>query len=369
MLNPPRIRLMGCKIAPSSFRPHVLARDHLCHWTAPISNTFHSELVRDFTLGDIMQLFNILLVSVEPITRENYGAGLLRFHQFCNSQSIPESCRMPASDNLLALFIASWAGQLQQQRLRIGSLACTCGTICIVHHGMVMPYYTCPQLGVKKLVPESSKCPHRPPVTLEHMHVLYHHLDLSNAFDASIFAVASVAFWSCCRLGELIMSSINSFDPSRHVARSANITHRSPANSISWSAFPIPWSKTPLSTGAKIILSRVDNLTNPMSALNHHISANAIIPPQAPSFAFETASGGWAPMTRPWFLARCNQVWKGAGLLELTGHCFRIGGAMELLLRGVPPDVVAIQGCWKSRAFLEYWCNIDSILPLFLLHT
>lgn len=71
-------------------------------------------------------------------------------------------------------------------------------------------------------------------------------------------------------------------------------------------------------------------------------------------------------MTRSWFLTRCNQVWKSAGLSELTGHCFRIGGATELLLRGVPPDVIAVQGHWKSRAFLEYWSKIDLILPLFV---
>ena len=71
-------------------------------------------------------------------------------------------------------------------------------------------------------------------------------------------------------------------------------------------------------------------------------------------------------MIRPWFLARCNQVWRDAGLLELSGHCFRIGGATELLLRGTPPDVVAVQGRWKSKAFLDYWRRIESILPLFL---
>ena len=71
-------------------------------------------------------------------------------------------------------------------------------------------------------------------------------------------------------------------------------------------------------------------------------------------------------MIRPWFLARCNQVWRDAGLLELSGHCFRIGGATELLLHGTPPDVVAVQGRWKSKAFLDYWRRIESILPLFL---
>lgn len=50
----------------------------------------------------------------------------------------------------------------------------------------------------------------------------------------------------------------------------------------------------------------------------------------------------------------------------MPGHAFRIGGAMELLLQGVPPDVVATQGRWKSQAFLDYWRQINSILPLFI---
>lgn len=107
--------------------------------------------------------------------------------------------------------------------------------------------------------------------------------------------------------------------------------------------------------GADIVASKIDNPTNLVTALDHHLSANSNVPPPAPFVAYETAGGGWAPMTRPWFLACCNQVWRAAGLLELTGHCFQIGGASELLLRGIPPDVVAMQGCWKSRASLEYW--------------
>lgn len=64
----PRKPKKGCEIAQSSFRPHVLARDCLHHWTAPISDTFHSKLVKDFALDDIIQLFNVLLVSIKPKT-------------------------------------------------------------------------------------------------------------------------------------------------------------------------------------------------------------------------------------------------------------------------------------------------------------
>lgn len=108
----PRKPRKGCELVSSSFRPHVLARDRLRHWMAPTSETFHSTLIKDFSIANIVQLFNVLLVSIEPKTWENYGAGLLHFHQFCNSRNVPESHRMLASDNLLALFISSWAGKV-----------------------------------------------------------------------------------------------------------------------------------------------------------------------------------------------------------------------------------------------------------------
>lgn len=39
---------------------------------------------------------------------------------------------------------------------------------------------------------------------------------------------------------------------------------------------------------------------------------------------------------------------------HISGHSFRIGGAVELLLAGVPPEVVAATGNWTSLAFLLY---------------
>ncbi|KAG1791757.1 uncharacterized protein HD556DRAFT_1445111 [Suillus plorans] len=168
------------------------------------------------------------------------------------------------------------------------------------------------------------------------------------------------------RLGELIVVSSKAFDPSRNVAHSAPFVRRSPADGTKYSVLHIPWTKTSHVEGADIILSNIDNITNAFMAIDHHLVANVAVPSNAPFFAYETTDGKWAAMTKPWFLARCNQVWRAANLLELTGHCFRIGGATELLLRGVPPDVVAVQGRWKSRAFLEYWHKIESILPLFV---
>jgi len=131
--------------------------------------------------------------------------------------------------------------------------------------------------------------------------------------------------------------------------------------------YHIPWSKTTGADGADIVLTKINAFNDPVTALRHHLSANATVPDHAPLFAYETADGGWAPMTKPWFMARCTEIWDSVGILDkVLGHGFRIGGATELLLMGTPPDIVAIQGRWKSRAFLKYWRKIELILPIFI---
>lgn len=161
------------------------------------------------------------------------------------------------------------------------------------------------------------------------------------------------------------MPSPGGFDPSRHIGKGAPSTVGMIGGGRSYISVHAPWSKTTKTAGFDIIITDNGELTSPISALRHHQLCNASVPVDAPFFAFETASG-WAPMTRDWFLDRCGEVWTAAGLATLSGHCFRIGGATELLLRGTPPDIVAVQGGWKSRAFLEYWRKIESILPLFI---
>ncbi|KIK96654.1 hypothetical protein PAXRUDRAFT_76958, partial [Paxillus rubicundulus Ve08.2h10] len=66
------------------------------------------------------------------------------------------------------------------------------------------------------------------------------------------------------------------------------------------------------------------------------------------------------------FMFRCNDIWVSTGSPSMPGHALHIGGATELLLQGINPDIVATQGRWKSQAFLEYWRRIESILPLFI---
>jgi hypothetical protein len=52
----------------------------------------------------------VMIHSLDQDTRSNYGTGLVQFTQFCDSINVPESQRMPASEALLAQFIAAFAG-------------------------------------------------------------------------------------------------------------------------------------------------------------------------------------------------------------------------------------------------------------------
>ncbi len=107
-----------------------------------------------------------MLASVTEDTRESYGAGLLRFTQFCDAENVPENARMPASESLLSLFVAKMGAGLVQPptintwlaglglwwRSIIACLRSYCthidslsGTISIQRHGMVAAYCRAPR--------------------------------------------------------------------------------------------------------------------------------------------------------------------------------------------------------------------------------
>jgi hypothetical protein len=69
-------------------------------------------------------------------------------------------------------------------------------------------------------------------------------------------------------------------------------------------------------------------------------------------------------MTKHKFMSFCVDVWAKAGLTHVQGHSFRIGGAVELLLAGVSPEIVAATGGWTLLAFLLYWRRMEEILPM-----
>ena len=98
---------------------------------------------------------------------------------------------------------------------------------------------------------------------------------------------------------------------------------------------------------------------DPLAALSTHLSINNP-PADLPLFSFVCGSS-FRVLSRSRFLAHCNEIWTPLGFPSITGHSFRIGGTTELLVRGVPPDIVKSLGRWSSNSFLRYWRSLENI--------
>ena len=131
-------------------------------------------------------------------------------------------------------------------------------------------------------------------------------------------------------------------------------------------SFDIPWTKTTKELGATVILTarRDGDPLCPVTAFQNHLDVNSSVPPSSTLFAYNSSSGQPKNLLKHKFLTFVTNIWSSAMLAHVLGHSFRIGGAVELLLAGVPPEIVATTGGWTSLAFLLYWRRMDEILPM-----
>lgn len=98
-LQNPRVSQPKNIILLSLYRPAVRADKRLRTWTSPHTSTLSDLRNHNF--------LDVALAALEPTTRKNYGAGLLRYTQFYGNMHVSESNRIPASELLLSQFIAA----------------------------------------------------------------------------------------------------------------------------------------------------------------------------------------------------------------------------------------------------------------------
>jgi len=130
--------------------------------------------------------------------------------------------------------------------------------------------------------------------------------------------------------------------------------------------FDIPWTKSTRELGATVILTACHNSDPlcPVTVFKDHLDVSSSIPASSTLFAYILPSGEPKNLLKHKFLTFVTKIWSYAMLAHVLGHSFRISGAVELLLAGVPPEIVAATGGWTSLAFLLYWHRMDKILPM-----
>jgi hypothetical protein len=121
-----------------------------------------------------------------PNTKSTYAAGTLRFTQFCDTWSIDEEARMPASYPLLCAFIGEYKGRQSGNTIR--SWLSGIRAWHTINH---VPWFgddEWVQLARISANKEGSKHkrPLRAPVSIEHLLALRRALNISTPFHAAV---------------------------------------------------------------------------------------------------------------------------------------------------------------------------------------
>ncbi|KAJ3774000.1 hypothetical protein FB446DRAFT_686865 [Lentinula raphanica] len=346
-------------IIPNPLRPNVRAKDRIHTCSTPYSIQQRSSNIEKYPLDLIESGQKAVSAGLADSTKSSYGAGILRFNQFCDSMGVAENLQMPADETLIIGFVGHHMGS------RSGSCIKSWLSAIQAWHALAgAPWPTDSKL--LKLARKGARIagtkfrrPQRNPITLAYLLALYSSIDSSDPFHSAVWAVACIAFWGCRRLGELTIPSQNGFNPKYHASRSTEFKiARNPDNSFRSISFHIPWTKTTQEEGATIVGTAQTNSLGPfcpVTAVSNYLKANPNIPSKFSLFAYVDSNNRPRNMVKSNFLSFCDKIWKSKNLENVHGHSFRIGGAVELLLAGVTPEVVAAIGGWTSLAFLLYW--------------
>ncbi|KAJ7765854.1 hypothetical protein DFH07DRAFT_955526 [Mycena maculata] len=247
----------GRELVVSQYRPHVPADRCVLIWTSPFSLVTHATLEAACVCPDLQRhIYEGLLQAQVSNTWESYGAGLLRFHQFCDHEGIPESARMPADQFLLAAFVAEAISSCTR-----GCIRNWLSSLRLWHLLNDAPWH-----GNEGWLPASKKSadkcgivfkrPLRGPVTDEHMRALRASLDLGSPFGAAAWAVVCSAYCGCRRLGELLICSASKFSTLHDTCRETRISHSHVNRCEVWDIHLV-WTKTTTTAGGECILTEI----------------------------------------------------------------------------------------------------------------
>ena len=158
-----------------------------------------------------------------PNMMGTYGAGILRFTEFCDKHEISKAQRMLAPWSLLCAFISEHWGRQSGNTIKTW--------ITGIHAWHVVNH--APWHGEDDWVSmcrTAAKhdgthfcCPLHAPVSVEHLLVLQRSLDLSNSFHSAVWAMALSSFFDCRHLDEMAVPSAAKFDLKYHVLASSPV--------------------------------------------------------------------------------------------------------------------------------------------------
>ena len=178
------------------------------------------------------------------------------------------------------------------------------------------------------------------------------HLSPSDPFDMCCLAVACCTMWAQLCLSEILSQWETSFTPSKVVCRH----HLAPPFNANGSQIcHLPFAKVAKSKGEDVCICCQSDTSDPIAALENHLRVNNP-PANIPLFSY-LSLWGWRCLSKKKLLTCCNSIWLLVGIPFSSGHSFCIGGTTELLLSGVPLNVVKSLGQYNGQC-LSLWNRI-----------
>ena len=161
----------------------------------------------------------------------------------CNINNIPEIERCPISHPILLAFLSSCAGAYSGSAISNYATGIRAWHLLHSHAWLVEPNELKLTLqGATCLAPHASKCPKRPPMTINDIKAIRAFLNLDDPCDAAIYACMVVVFYSMVRLGEFTVTAITKFNAAKHVTR-RNISFLEDQHSLPVIKFALPSTK------------------------------------------------------------------------------------------------------------------------------
>lgn len=203
--------------------------------------------------------------------------------------------------------------------------------------------------GVRRV--KGDTCNAKLPISIDILRGIFLRLNILSSFDRTFWAACVVGFFSFFRKSNLLIQSVNKFDPSRHLCASdVQFTPEGAVLIVRWSKviqfrervlrIPLPRiSDSPLCPSMALLRMMLD--------LPH--GSNSV-----PLFRFWENTH--SPLTQAQFTVKLHSCLKAMGVdpRKYSGHSFRRGGATFALQCGLPVDLIKIQGDWNSNAYERY---------------
>ncbi|XP_035676227.1 integrase/recombinase xerD homolog [Branchiostoma floridae] len=194
------------------------------------------------------------------------------------------------------------------------------------------------------------------PITPDVLRAIHERLDLDQTQDVVFWAACTVAFFSFFRKSNLLPKTTKTFDPSKQLCRKD-------FRIFDWGAIiTVRWSKT-IQFKERTLQIPIPRIPGsplcPTTALETAFSRTSTAAADGPAFVLpqETGQGvRFAALTHQPFVKTLRHLLKQCGYKDsdYSGHSFRRGGATWASECGISPDLIKLQGDWRSNAYQRY---------------